>query len=91
MDTKITQQVRDELETVERMNYGQVKTSKGAEWKCSTEDCDTDEFVPALVPGDEDEYPRCPECHETPAASDVVVREGEKSLKEKWSGIFDRQ
>lgn len=92
----ITDQVTDELELVERMHYGQVEQGSKAVWNCSNGDCEVDDYRPVLVPGEEEDYPRCPGCHESPAVSDVVPSEtveyevDDDSMREKWSDIFDK-
>lgn len=92
----ITDQVLDELDLVERMHFGQVKQGSLPKWKCSDDDCEIDEYRPVLVPGEEEEHPRCPGCHTSPAISDVAEMEPveyeveEESMRDKWSDIFDQ-
>lgn len=65
----ITEQVKEELDRMERMRFNIISTNSNSYWECSN--CDI-YYRPILIPGEEDKYPRCPNCHKPPRLADSI-------------------
>lgn len=65
----VSEQVEEELDMMERSNPGLNSTGNDPYWECTN--CDI-KYRPALIPGEEDDHPRCPKCHKKPALADVA-------------------
>lgn len=66
---ELTEDVIEELDTMERMTSNLNSTGAEPYWIC--DNCDI-RYRPALVPGEEDKHPRCPQCYNKPAIADII-------------------